>query len=86
MAEDETPEEGLTVVAVPSNQVQAVIDFLATLENDTADVTGHMISNAAINGGLGAAGRTLSGCWGTDDPITGHDWSCSDTDKNTFRL
>ncbi|HEX3721442.1 MAG TPA: hypothetical protein VHV31_01545 [Nitrolancea sp.] len=87
MAEDETREGGLTVVPVPSDKVQAVIDFLATLESDTADVSGHMIPNAAIGGGVGAsAGRSLTACWGTDDPVTGHDWSCSDSDKSAFHL
>ncbi|HEX3723287.1 MAG TPA: hypothetical protein VHV31_10875 [Nitrolancea sp.] len=86
MAEDETREGGFTIVAVPPDQVQPIIDFLATLESDAADVSGHMISNAAIGGGVGAAGRTLTYCGVTGGGITDQDWNCSDTDKNTYRI
>lgn len=86
MAEDTEREDGLTIVAVPPDQVQAVIDFLTTLESDTADVSGHMISNAAIGGGLGVKGRTLTYCGVTGGGITDQDWNCSDTDKNSFQV
>jgi hypothetical protein len=86
VAEDETREDRFTVVALPPDQVQPVIDFLATLESETADVSGHMISNAMIGGALGAAGRTLTYCGVTGGGITDQDWNCSDTDKNSYRL
>jgi hypothetical protein len=86
MAEDETTESRFAVVAVPSDQAQAVIDFLDTLESDTADVSGHMISSAVMGGALGAKGRTLTYCGVTGGGITDQDWNCSDTDTNTGRL
>ena len=80
-----TPEDGgLTVVAVPAEHAQAVIDFVAGLETEATDVTGHMLSRGTIggisSGTLAAKGRTLSGCWQTGGTFDGTDWSCSDTD------
>lgn len=83
MDEDKTREDRLTVVAVPDEHAQAVIDFVASLDNDEADVSGHMLSRGGIGGiggPLAAKGRSLTGCWqtgGTEFP----DWSCSDSDK-----
>jgi hypothetical protein len=82
VAEDEKKEDRLTVVAVPDEQAQAVIEFVASLDSDDADVSGHMLSRGTIGGTggpLAAKGRSLTACWqtGTTDYP---DWSCSDTD------
>jgi len=92
MAQDETRTRtsgtnagkgDLTVIAIPTENAQAVIDFVAGLEGDEADVSGHMLSRGpigGIGGPLAAKGRTLSGCWQTGGTFDGTDWSCSDTD------
>lgn len=91
MADDKTtgggnPQEGgLTVVTVPDDKAQAVLDFVASLESEEAEVSGHMISGArvgAIGGALSArGGRSLSGCSQTGGTGFGTDWQCSDVDK-----
>ncbi len=78
--------EAITVVTVPAEQAQAVLDFVAGLESKDADVSGHMLSSGALSrmgGGLAAKdGRTLSGCtMTTGDAEFGRDWQCSDTDR-----
>jgi hypothetical protein len=81
---DDTTQTGFTVVAVPADIAPAVIDFVANLEENEADVSGHMLSRpiGGIGGGaLAAKGRTLSGCWQTGGTEIGLDWNCSDTDQ-----
>lgn len=78
--------EIMTIVTVPAQQVQAVLDFVASLERDEAEVSGHMISGGVLAGIGGAtaaaAGRTLSNCsQTTGDKIFGRDWQCNDTDR-----
>jgi hypothetical protein len=85
MTNDETKAGDLTVVAIPADKAQAVIDFVESLTTEETDVTGHMLSTGAVGGISGSAlsakkGRTLSGCWQTGSPAFGTDWSCSDTD------
>jgi len=77
--------KGMTVVTVPQEHAQALIEFVAGLDAD-GDVSGHMISRgmlAGISGGLAAkGGRSLTGCtFTTGDDEFGHDWQCSDTDR-----
>ncbi len=81
---DSATGEEMTVVTVPENHVQQVLDFVAGLEKEEADVSGHMISRGALGslgGGLAAkGGRSLTGCnttGGTEFP----DWQCSDLDR-----
>lgn len=83
MTNEETNETGLTVVAVPADKAQAVIDFVRTLEAEETDVTGHMLSRGMI-GGIGAGTlamkrRTDTGCVQTTTGA-GVDFTCSDTD------
>lgn len=82
---DESPaSEGLTVVTVPEGIAQAVIDFVAGLERDDADVSGHMIATGAVGrfGGVLAARMTTStGCLQTVTGKLGYDMQCADTDK-----
>jgi len=84
MTHTDTNDRGFTVVTIPTEKTQAVLDFVSTLTTEETDVTGHMLSTgAAIGGGPLQAkmGRTLSSCWRTgaaSGPAT--DWSCSDTD------
>jgi hypothetical protein len=83
MAEDETTEGRQTVIAIPTENAQAVLDFVASLESDEADVSGHMLSRGGIGGiggPLAAVGRSLTYCWKTGD-TNYPDWSCSDTDR-----
>jgi hypothetical protein len=84
MTDDETNAGSLTVVTIPSDKTQAVLDFVESLETAVGDVSGHMLSGGAL-GGIGGPlsaknGRTLSGCWQTGGTFDGTDWSCSDTD------
>ena len=85
MARDETTTGGFTVLTIPTDHTQAVLDFVDSLETDETDVTGHMLSTGmfgGIGGGaLAAKGRTLSGCSQTGGTAFGTDWNCSDTDK-----
>ncbi|MGA7672935.1 MAG: hypothetical protein WBW04_21135 [Nitrolancea sp.] len=79
-------DEQITVVTVPEEQAQAVRDFIASLDRDDAEVSGHMLSGGALStlgGGLAAkGGRTLSNCsQTTGDKIFGRDWQCADTDS-----
>lgn len=73
----------MTVMTVPESRVQEVLDFVAGLNKEETDVSGHMISRglAGIGGGLAAkGGRSLTGCnttGGTEFP----DWQCSDLDR-----
>jgi len=85
MAQDENNPGGLTVVTIPSDKTQAVLDFVESLGTTEGDVSGHMLSGG-LAGGIGGGalsakkGRTLSGCWQTGGTGFGTDWSCSDTD------
>jgi len=88
MSENETQETGgLTVIAIPANQTQAVIDFVATLETTETDVTGHMLSRGMIGGiGGGALGAKMSTSTGCQSSVTGklgNDLTCYDTDTIT---
>lgn len=76
--------EEMTVITVPESHVQDVLDFVAGLNKEESDVSGHMISGGALGslgGGLAAkGGRSLTGCnttGGTEFP----DWQCSDLDR-----
>jgi hypothetical protein len=81
MTTDETNETGLTVVAVPDDQAQAVIDFVRTLEAEETDVTGHMIpGGGGFGGGLAFKHSTDTGCAQTTTGSAGVDFRCSDTD------
>ncbi|HEX3721443.1 MAG TPA: hypothetical protein VHV31_01550 [Nitrolancea sp.] len=88
MTTDETNETGVTVVAVPADQAQAVIDFVRTLETEETDVTGHMIPRGGFGGssfgGLSVKHSTDTGCVQTTTGSAGVDFKCSDTDTLTF--
>ncbi|HVB64766.1 MAG TPA: hypothetical protein VNE17_08540 [Nitrolancea sp.] len=84
MTTNETNETGLTVVAIPTDKAQAVIDFVGTLETEETDVTGHMLSRGMIGGISGGAfsakkTRTDTGCVQTTTGV-GVDFTCSDSD------
>ena len=83
---EESTSGDLTVVTIPVNRVQEVLDFVAGLDQEESDVSGHMISGGALAGiggnSLLARGRSLSGCTQTGGTFDGTDWQCSDTDKN----
>jgi hypothetical protein len=71
-----------TVVTVPTDKTHAVIDFLASLENDEADVSGYMLSRGSIGGpsiGTAKLGWSGSGCIQTG--INGSDINCLDQDQ-----
>lgn len=85
MTTEETNETGVTVVAVPSDQAQAVIDFVRTLETEETDVTGHMIPRGGgigggSFGGLSVKHSTDTGCVQTTTGSAGIDFKCSDGD------
>ena len=75
-------ESGLTVVTVPAEHAQAVIDFVAGLETEETDVSGHMISRGAV-GGMGALSAKMTTSTGCSQSVTGklgYDMTCYDTD------
>jgi len=79
-------ESGLTVVTVPAEHAQAVIDFVAGLDIEDSEVSGHMISGgtAVFGGGVLAAKMTTStGCTQSVTGKLGYDMTCYDTDKIT---
>jgi hypothetical protein len=92
MAENETQgttgsgeEEGnLTIVAVPEDKAQAVLDYVASLLSDESDVSGHMLSGRLAGsmsaGMLAAKQRTRTNCVQSTTGI-GTDFTCSDTDS-----
>ncbi|MGA7672930.1 MAG: hypothetical protein WBW04_21110 [Nitrolancea sp.] len=75
-------ENGQSVIAVPADQVQTVLDFIAALESEEGDVTGHMINLGGLSplggGALSVKKRTTgSGCvW---DPLQ-KKFVCGDLD------
>jgi hypothetical protein len=80
-----TPGEAtFTIVPVPEDQVEEVMEFVAGLKNKDTDVSGHMISGGILGGfggGLSAKQSTQSNCVQTfTKGTTGYDWSCTDTD------
>jgi hypothetical protein len=96
MADDEskgagtsgTPEgEPFTILTIPEGQAPAVLEFIANMKREDADVGGHMMAGGMF-GGISYASRastekTDTGCTKT---ITGKFWdmTCSDTDTITI--
>jgi len=77
--------EEMTVVTVPESHLKEVLDFVAGLDQEDSEVSGHMISGGAlgsIGGGALAAkgGRSLTGCSNTGGTAY-PDWQCSDLDR-----
>jgi hypothetical protein len=94
MAEDETRDTsgngesehgGLTVVAIPEDQAQVVLDFIASLQQDeVAEVSGHMISTGLAGGLAGGplqARGTLTNCQNVTGVKPNFDKTCYDSDK-----
>jgi|ThiBio_1000_plan_1041568.scaffolds.fasta_scaffold15126_2 hypothetical protein len=87
MTEQDAPEDGakVTVVEVPDDKAQAVLDFLDTLQSEEDDVTGHMINRGLAGGVVGGLGamrhNTMTACWKTHQMGGETDYSCSDSDK-----
>ncbi|MGA7672939.1 MAG: hypothetical protein WBW04_21155 [Nitrolancea sp.] len=88
MANDEQPViedvsriEGSRIIAIPVNMTEAVLQFLASLQDADSDVSGYMLSSGLF-GGI-SVGRlsavTESGCVKTN---RGKDWNCADTDSD----
>jgi len=84
---EEAEEPVLTVVTVPTEHTQAVIDFMAGLQSEESEVSGHMISRGALTGfggamTMGYKNRTDTGCVQTKTGV-GVDFDCSDSDTVT---
>jgi hypothetical protein len=85
MTTDDTNETGLTLVAIPADKIQAVIDFLASLtteETEETDVTAHMLSRGMIGGtSVGSlAGNPQTHTQSTTTGFVALDFPSSDTD------
>lgn len=83
-SETGSPEEGtLTVVTVPEDQAEAVIEFVKSLQIKATDVSGHMIAGGGLLGGGGGALPWASTGTGCNTVFTGKktDTSCSDNDN-----
>lgn len=81
---DASERGDLTVVPIPEDKAQAVLEFIQGLESEDAEVSGHMLSRSLV-GGLGALSarttkhRTDTGCVQTTTGV-GVDFNCSDSD------
>ncbi len=85
VTQGETADDSVvTVVTVPADKAQAVIDFVESLDKGETDVQGHMISGGAL-GAFGATAAkkkltTSTGCNYFPTGSIGHDMQCGDTD------
>jgi hypothetical protein len=81
--ESDALEGPLTVVTIPADRAQAVLDFMASLHSEESDVSGHMLSGRTA-GSLGAGPvfarnkYTMTGCNLTGEMMG--DYSCTDSD------
>jgi hypothetical protein len=82
---DTTPEatfEGpLTVVMVPEEHAEKVAEYVASLTEDDAEVSGYTFTREVVGGGIGGGG--LGAVEGTNCHVTGpklkpNDFSCAD--------
>jgi hypothetical protein len=82
MDENESQETGgLTVIEIPADKIQQVIEFVEGLDIDDADVSGHMISvGGGFGGGLAAKMSTSTNCLSIQTGRQGLDLECLDTD------
>jgi hypothetical protein len=81
MSENDAEETGgLTVIAIPADKTQAVIDFVASLTTEETDVTGYMLSTGMgiSAGSLANRVRTSAGCYFTG--LAPVDFTCSSSD------
>jgi hypothetical protein len=81
-AVDASDEGPYTVVAIPEDRTQQVLDFIGRLHSGEADVSGHMLSVGLAagmsSGGLMARAQyTMTGCFTT----VNDDYNCTDSDK-----
>jgi hypothetical protein len=82
------PEGAMTILAVPSEIVQQVIDFVESLEQDDDDVSGYMLSRGLTGNISGAMSvtqnQTHTGITTFQTGAEGTDLKWSDTDTVTF--
>jgi len=76
------------IIEIPAETTEAVLQFIASLEREDADVSGYMISGGGLFGGMSMGNRvsafpTESGCAKTNN---GKDWNCADTDSEASGL
>ena len=88
--EDVSKVEGHSIIEIPVDKTEAVLEFISTLETEDADISGYMISRGGFGGfsagSLAAKQPTETGCVKTGGGmggIFGTDWNCSDTDSIT---
>ena len=78
----ETTYEGpLTVVMVPKEYAEQVAEYIATLAEDAAEVSGYTFSRAVAGGGVSRGGLGAvqgTNCYVTGDPSTSTDYHCKD--------
>jgi hypothetical protein len=75
----DNPEEGgLAVIRIPTDKTQAVIDFIADMDGDQDDVSGHMMAL----GGTAARQYTMTRCSSQSSGLFQIDWNCGDNDIN----
>jgi hypothetical protein len=82
MAEQESQEStGTTVIEIPADKLQQVIEFVEGLGIDNDDVSGHMISRGGFGGVGGSAFGGFSGTICNTTTTGGSmDINCADTD------
>jgi hypothetical protein len=69
-------DSGMTVISIPSDKVDAVLEFLKRLDDVEGDVSGHM-----LGGGLAAKMSTMTGAAQTGGPAFFQaDYSSRDSD------
>jgi hypothetical protein len=85
--DDAAAEDGMTILAIPDEMVQQVLDFVANLQSSDDDVKGHMLSGA-LSGSYGTVYATTetthTGITTFATGASGTDLKWSDTDSVTF--
>ncbi len=81
VTDDVTIIEGHAIIEIPVEHTGAVLEFIAGIERESADVSAYMLSGGLwggiSTGGLNIKITTESGCVQT----RGKDWNCCDTDQ-----
>ena len=78
--------EGHSIIAIPADKAEAVLEFLVSLRQDDADVSGYMLSRGLYGGisvgRLAATQETETQCVQTK-VVNETDFRCIDTDTLT---
>ena len=86
MSEDKTAQgataddSGGATISIPKDKVQAVLDFIAALDSEDAEVSGYMMPGTGSIGNLPLAANQKHAT-GTGCLTSRTGWKCSDIDR-----